>query len=194
MNKPEEIVATESTLEEQCSRFSDILGLAQPVSEAVLTAALLNESYARNLLLSKDSPQMLEQLLKNPGKTGVGAKGFSNMELIGKAGVALARWAKTGFTMVNADILERRESACLHCPHLRAPKSLLQKHMLSSSLNEKVGHRTGKQVCDLCGCNVSNKIRLPSEACPDIDPDHLEQTRWGEPLADWQQGKNSRII
>lgn len=185
MVKISNMVDADVSLEEQCRQFSAILGLSEPVPEAVLKAALQNESYARNLLLSRESPEMLEQLLNKPLTAQSATRGFSNMELIGKAATALARWAKTGFSMVNLQVLERRESACLSCPNLRAPKGVLQSNVPSTGVSEKVGHRTGRQVCDLCGCNVSSKIRLPSEACPDIDPANSTQTRWGEALKDF---------
>lgn len=169
----------DNTLIEQRSQFAEILGLGEPVSEEVLKAAVGNESYARNLLLSKENPEMLETLLNKPGRQGT--QEFSHATLVRKAATALLRWGKTGFALVNATVLEQRENACLSCPHLRSPKGTLQQIMPSAQEKDKPGYRTGKKVCDLCGCNISNKIRLPSEACPDIHPEHYQLTRWGEP-------------
>ncbi len=182
-----DINMVDTTLQEQCSQFAEILDLDEPVSEEVLKAALLNENYARNLLLSKESPELLAHLLQNPIHERVGDKEHSNVELIGKAAVALLKWSKTGFTMVNPVVLERRENACMACPNLREPKSALQKMIPSSALKNTIGHRTGKKACDLCGCNVAKKMRLPSEACPDLNPENNSETRWGEPVQLFQK-------
>ncbi|SFW75053.1 hypothetical protein [Chitinophaga sancti] len=170
----------DNTLMEQRSQFAEILGLEGPVPEEVLKLAVENESYARNLLLSKDHPEILEVLLKKPRSQNI--QEFSNTDLIKKAATAILRWSQTGFSVVNVQVLERREDACLQCSNLRDPKGMLQQLIPSAGLNNKPGHRTGKKVCDLCGCNVSNKIRLPSEACPGIHPDNHELTLWGEPI------------
>ncbi|MBC7862179.1 MAG: hypothetical protein IAF38_04340 [Bacteroidia bacterium] len=170
------------SVKEQCLEFAQILGLNEPVSEEVLKAAVQNEIYARNLLVSKDSPEMLEILLKNPVKTSLANKEHSTMELVAKAATALLRWGKTGFNIVNQAVLERRENACLSCPNLQEAKSIAQKIVPSLAQKNVAGHRTGKKICALCGCNVSNKMRLPSEACPDKNPENSNQSRWGEPL------------
>jgi hypothetical protein len=74
---------------------------------------------------------------------------------------ALLKWAQTGFSVVDDETLERRENACLACPHLSEPQKLVQKIIPSKEINQKIGQRTGKKVCNLCGCNVSKKIRIP---------------------------------
>lgn len=173
---------TDISLNEQCKQFSEILGFDEPVPEEVLKAALQNESYAHNLLISRESPEMMQQLMNNPRSTGLGAKRFSNTELVSKAAAAFVRWGKTGFAVVSIAVLKQREDACLLCPNLKGPSGLLQNMVPAAAQNERPGHRTGKNICDLCGCNVANKIRLPSEVCPDTDPDNKGMTRWGEPV------------
>jgi hypothetical protein len=168
------------TLSQQCRQFADILGLDGPVTEKVLMTALENETYARNLLISKESPQLLKRLLDNPPKPRSSNQEFSSINLIGKAAGALLRWGSTGFTKAGPTMIERRETACLACPHLAEPQGVLQNIVPSAGLKEAAGYRTGKKVCGLCGCNVSNKIRLVSEHCPDIDADDNGLTRWGE--------------
>ncbi|SEW52791.1 hypothetical protein [Chitinophaga arvensicola] len=180
----------DNMLMEQRSQLAEILGLEGPVSEEVLKAAVGNESYARNLLLSKENPQMLETLLNKPGRQGT--QEFSHATLIRKAATALLRWGKTGFAIVNADVLEQREDACLSCHHLRDPKGTLQQIVPSAQGKDKPGYRTGKKVCDLCGCNIANKIRLPSEFCPDVHPEDHQHTRWGEPVN--QSHRNSSSV
>jgi hypothetical protein len=181
MNTILEQVDAGAGLSDQCRQFGNILGLDEAVPEKVFLAALQNETYARNLLLSKDSPEMLAQLMENPAMPRTGGKEYSNLELIGKAAGALLRWGKTGFTKAGKEVIGRREEACLACPHLRDPKGLLQNLVPSAGLTEESGYRTGKKVCGLCGCNVSNKIRMTSESCPERHPEDNSMTRWGEP-------------
>lgn len=143
------------SLGDECRQFAEILGLDKPIPERVLKTALQNESYSRNLLLSRESPDMLNFLIRNPPQKTSGEKEPYNFELIGKAAAALLKWGKTGFSMVKPDVLIRRENACITCPNLREPQSLLQKIVPASDIQERTGYRTGKKVCSLCGCNVA---------------------------------------
>ena len=99
----------------------------------------------------------------------------------GKAAAAMLRWGKAGFSTVDSETLERRESACLGCPNLD-PASAVQKMVLVGAVTDKVGSRLGGKVCNLCGCVVHKKIRLPTEACPDTHPVKSGLTRWDEPI------------
>lgn len=163
-------------IKEKCKEFGKFLGLDYPVSIKALEAAVQDQDYARNLLNCKNSPVFLEQLLKNPPETG---KSFqvekSNLELFEKAGRALLKWAGTGFTTVDKVVLERREQACLSCPNLKDPPDKLLYKLTAAVLKEK-------RICGLCGCNVHNKMQLPTESCPGIHPDDPTITRWGEPV------------
>jgi hypothetical protein len=107
----------------------------------------------------------------------------SNIGLLKKAGKALVNWGKNGFILLDDEAIERRENACLSCIYLADPVRVLQKMIPSKNANEKIGERTGKKVCKLCGCNVGKKILLPSESCPDIHPEKPEMNRWGEPIS-----------
>jgi len=172
-------------VKQKCLEFANILGLSEPVSSEVLQAATEDETYAHNLLVCRKEPGFLTYLLANPPKPrtpNVVHKEKSNLELIGKASEALFRWAKTGFSVVDDETLERRENACLACPNLSEPQKLVQKLIPSKGISQKVGQRTGSKVCEFCGCNVSKKIRLPSESCPDKHPIEAGMTRWGEPV------------
>ncbi|MGZ8157191.1 MAG: hypothetical protein ACXWT1_02240 [Methylobacter sp.] len=181
------INSSNEDIDSQCKQLGQILGLDAPVSQAVFLAALEDEDYARNLLVASRSAEFLNVLLANPpdvaikGKDTIAGGDFSNGELIRKAAKALSNWAKTGFSIVTNDTLEIREDACLSCSNLINPSKILQKIIpKSKNRTSKVGERTGNRVCKLCGCNVSKKIRLPSESCPDQHPDNKEQNRWGE--------------
>lgn len=183
----------QATLEDQCREFGALLGLDGPVPAEVLNIALRNETYAYNLLVSRRSPDFLNHLIANPPrKRQYGApqeviqevvteeKKFSNMQLVGKASSALLRWGKTGFATVEREVLERRENACLGCPNLSAPTSTLQKLASQKKPASEIGRRTGNSVCKACGCTVSRKMRLVSEACPEQHPDKPGFTRWDE--------------
>jgi hypothetical protein len=85
---------------------------------------------------------------------------------------------------VDEATLQRRESACLACPHLSAPRRLVQKLAgLGSAAADRTGARTGDRVCSECGCNVGKKMKLPTEACPVAHPTLPGLNRWGEPVA-----------
>jgi hypothetical protein len=172
-------------VQQKCLEFAEILGLNEPVSSEVLQAATEDETYAHNLLVCRKEPAFLNYLLANPPKLRSSPELLpqdkTNLELISKASHTLLKWAQTGFSVVDDETLERRENACLACPHLSEPQKLVQKIIPSKEINQKIGQRTGKKVCNLCGCNVSKKIRIPSESCPDKHPTQAAMTRWGEP-------------
>jgi hypothetical protein len=113
-------------------------------------------------------PGAPELPLSNPASNPV-----SNLALFGKATSALARWATTGFTHVDAAALERRLSACAACPHAQAAPD---------SLAYRAAGARGAGVCGLCGCPIARKARMSSEACPGVHPDDTAMTRWGEPI------------
>jgi hypothetical protein len=156
------------------------------VSFAVMQAALDDPTYAHNLLICRSEPVFLKHLLAHPPKRPAMPSpeqvhtDQSNLALIARASKALARWAKTGFSVVDDKVLERRENACLDCPNLVAPTKLLQKLVASHQAVETIGQRTGHKICDLCGCNVSKKIRLSTESCPAKHPTQPGMTRWSE--------------
>ena len=181
----------QATLEDQCREFGMLLGLDQPVPADVLSTALHNETYAHNLLMSRRNPDFLNHLIANPPRRRqYGApqevvteeKNFSNMQLVGKAGNALLKWGKTGFATVEKEVLERRENACLACSNLSTPTSTLQKLVSQKKPGKEIGRRTGNSVCKACGCTVSRKMRLVSEACPEQHPDKPGFTRWDEAI------------
>lgn len=148
-----------SDLADQREQLAEILGLEQAVSEQVLVAALQDEDYARNLLICRRHPGMLEQLLSRPPRRPRPAHAT---ELAARGATALARWAATGFTTVDETTFADRLSACDACPNLTRRES-------------------PNPVCGLCGCRVRWKARLSSESCPAPSPGNPTHTRWGEP-------------
>ena len=166
-------VAENLTIEEQCIQFGSILGLDEPVAERVLSAALHSPSYATNLLVSRESPVFLTQLLANP--PAAPAPDLSAAELMKHAAEALWRWSKAGFTRVDDKVLERRLSACEACPNLAAPPEARKR--LYALAGTAAGSRS---ICRLCGCPVARKAAMAFEACPDPDPERPGLSRWGE--------------
>jgi hypothetical protein len=158
----------DASMEERCRRLGEILGLAQPVSEAVLLAALEHETYARNLLTCRRAPGLLNHLLEHPPA----APRPSAMVLAQRAAGALVRWAATGFSTVDDETYARRMAACTACPNLALPPE--------QALYKLVGPKERVRICTKCGCVVAHKARLTSEACPDPHPDRPELTRWSE--------------
>lgn len=170
----------DGTVTEKCDELGELLGLARPVSEEVLYAALYDESYAHNLLACRKYPAMLEHLLANPPKVPDENRyhmldQHSQLQLVQKMSEALVNWGKMGFARVDDAIFEKRVQACMSCPNLQdPPENLLYKLAALTASNKK--------ICSVCGCLISRKTRLPSESCPSPDPVNPQISRWGDPI------------
>jgi hypothetical protein len=172
------------------AKLGGVLGLDGPVPMPVLLRALEDPGFASDLITCRSAPAFLAALFDDkrtrayaPAAAAAETAPTSTVALAGKAAQALARWARSGFSTVDADVLERRETACLGCPNLAEPDSLLQKMVPTDAASDRVGSRLGRKVCKLCGCVASKKIRLPTEACPGPHPARAGVTRWDEPIA-----------
>jgi hypothetical protein len=186
----QELIETKETdsFDDLCLRLGDFLGIGKAVPLKVLLRAINDPAYANDLIVSRNMPGFLQPLFDDPQTAFYATHDVqgreqekSNSELLSKAARAFIGWGKTGFSVVDQTTLERRENACLACPNLTAPEKALQKLAASRLDAGKIGRRTGNKVCTLCGCNVSKKIRLPGEACPDNHPAEAGKNRWGEP-------------
>jgi hypothetical protein len=185
----QELLETKETdsFDDLCLRLGNFLGIGKPVPAKVLLRAVNDPPFASDLIISRNMPGFLQPLFDDP-KTAlyeesllpVKKKTKTNSELLSKAAKAFIGWGKTGFSVVDESTLERRENACLSCPNLTDPEKTLQKLAASKLESGKIGRRTGAKVCTLCGCNISKKIRLPGEACPDNHPALAGMNRWGE--------------
>ncbi|MGE7990090.1 hypothetical protein ACQKPE_03385 [Pseudomonas sp. NPDC089554] len=154
-----------------CAELGQALGLPEPVSATVLQAALASDSYARSLLASRRTPQMLQMLLASPPRRTQPKDRHSTVELLQRGSQALLGWAKTGFSTTDPVEREARSQACLQCPHRRAPgASLLQ------------ATRSELGVCGLCGCPLSRKVSMLSETCPGELPNDPGMNRWGQAM------------
>jgi hypothetical protein len=176
------------SIDELRARFGRVLGHRGPVPVAAFVRATEDPSYCSYLLTSRGSPGFLEPLLNDPANDAYAPReedpSHSSVALAGRAAKALAQWGKAGFTIADPDTIERRERACLSCPHLTEPSTKLQKLMPSRPVSDELGRRTGDKVCAECGCQVAKKFRLPTEQCPVEDPDRPRFTRWGDPFAE----------
>jgi hypothetical protein len=175
------------SIPEMCTRMGTFLGLSGQIPEEAIRRAIEDQDYANNLITCRNSPEFLKALLNDPqNKNYVSEKSddgeVSNANLIQNAASAFIRWGKAGFSVVDDDTLERREDACLACENLVKPEKTLQK-LITSKSKDKIGKRAADCVCNLCGCSISKKIRLPSESCPGKDPNNAELNRWGEPFS-----------
>jgi hypothetical protein len=151
-----------------CAELGELLGLGKPVSTDVLNAALSSESYARSLLSSRRTPQMLRMLLASPPKRAVGKSEFSTRELLQRGSQSLLAWSKTGFSTTDPVERQQRTAACLACPDRMASGN----HLLQTTRSE-LG------VCGLCGCPLSRKVSMKSETCPGRSTDDPGRNRWG---------------
>lgn len=172
------------TIEDKCRTFAYMLGLEEPVSAEVLQAAIDNPGYARSLMSAIDNPARLADLLIHPPiiVSSQPANSFSNARLIAKASSALLKWAVAGFPTVPKSTLQKREDACLACPNLKAPETRLQSMSASASTSSKIGNRTGNKSCAVCGCVITNKIRLSTETCPVASSENPALNLWGEAM------------
>lgn len=166
---------------EQCLEFGKILGLTRPVSREVLFAALDNGNYAHNLLTCRRNPEFMDYLLNNPPESAI-VQGPKDSKLISRTEKALLKWSKTGFSIVDDETLKSREKACLSCPNLVSPVNRTEDVVLLKDPEARIGERTGKKICKICGCNANGKMYRSSASCPDKHPTMTGLTRWGEPL------------
>ncbi|MEM6273466.1 MAG: hypothetical protein AAF998_28940 [Bacteroidota bacterium] len=173
-----------SSIAEQCAALGEMIGLEAPVAEEVLRLALRSKRFAQQLLASRQAPVWRDYLLKNLPSVDddpeVEALPLDNLNLIARGSKALLRWAHSGFLPATEEMISRREKACLQCFHLRPPEKTLQKIVSTAKFVDEPGERTGNLVCNLCGCGVRNKLRLPTESCPAPHPKSEGYTRWGE--------------
>ncbi|MGC2236169.1 MAG: hypothetical protein WA584_08410 [Pyrinomonadaceae bacterium] len=170
-------------LTESREQLGELLGLEKPVSEDVFLCALNDETYAHNLIVCRNQPEFLRHLLSNPpikNYTEDEPGEMSSSVLMVKAAKALVGWAKTGFSTVDEEMIERRENACLSCEYRTTSYNGLHK-LVTGKVSEKIGSRAADSVCKLCGCGISKKIRLTSESCPAKDSANSALSRWGEP-------------
>lgn len=160
-----------ATLSEARDHLGGLLGLDGPVPEDVAAAAATDQTYARNLLATRDAPDLLRHLLAHPPAA---REEPSTLILGGRLAQAMLRWGQTGFTVVDEETRQRRLAACAACPH----RTEARRH---PTLHRWLAEGDRPQVCGLCGCALARKSRLTSERCPGEDPENPGLDRWGQP-------------
>jgi hypothetical protein len=176
-------IREDESIDELRARFARVLGREEPVPVAAFLRATDDPSYCSYLLASRGTPGFLEPLLSDPANARYEpgeAASQSNVALAGRAAKALITWGRAGFSVADADTIERRELACLACPHLGEPKAAVQRMLPAKRVSAESGRRTGNKICTQCGCQVAKKIRVPTEQCPVDDPERPGFSRWGE--------------
>lgn len=165
------------SLEHQRMEMAAILGLDEPVSEEVLLAAVADSTYAHNLLVSREEPIFLNQLLAHPPPTQPikDPTAFGTAVLVHRAAQSILRWAKTGFSTVSNRVYNKRLSACSQCPnHIMPPEQQLTIYKLAGAkANEKT-------VCSQCGCVTKVKAFRTNDTCPVKHPEIPGINRWDE--------------
>lgn len=132
------------------------------VSDALLRKIADDPTFTYHLNICRSDPFMLDILVAEAEREAALTHqvDVSDVQVMTKVAVALARWAVSGFDRVDLDEYQRRVAICSSCEHLsEAPDSLVYKLMPGGS--------GGKSICGLCGCNVRRKAWLSTESCPD---------------------------
>ncbi|KVK96222.1 hypothetical protein [Burkholderia ubonensis] len=184
------------TLDDLRNRLANAIGWPEPVPVGAFHRAVSDPSYAAALITSRNMTGFLEPLLHDPRNaaydTTSKVANFTNTQLVARAAEAMVRWGKAGFSVADDETINRREAACVACPHLGEPNKTLQKLLPARPIRDETGHRTGNKVCTLCGCQVSKKVRLPTENCPGAHPTRPGLSRWLEPLPSALTGHEPR--
>ncbi|MCF7696847.1 hypothetical protein KPG66_12315 [Mycetohabitans sp. B2] len=171
------------TIDDLRTRLAQVIGWPEPVPVGAFQRAISDPSYAAALITSRNVIGFLEPLLMDPRNCDFDSAGeVTNAQLISRAAKAMVNWGKAGFTVADDETIARREAACVACPNLGEPNKLVQKLLPARPIRDELGHRTGNKVCTLCGCQVSKKIRLPTESCPGQHPSMPGLSRWLDPL------------
>ena len=113
-------------------------------------------------------------------KTAEEDQKLSNSDLLLNAANAMLKWGKAGFSVVDKSTLEKEKMPAYHA-NIWLSQKKLQKLVVSKA-EDKIGKRAADCTCNLCGCGISKKIRIPTESCPSKHPDKEGFTRWNEPI------------
>ena len=169
-------------------RLGELINLDGPASASITRRAMADERFAFYLMFTKDSPELLKQLLEDPRNRDFdGAPGDAppaqatvrgadqgSLALAGKAVKALYNWGKAGFEAADEETIERRWAACRACAFMTDPPET----MMYQGVKLLAGR--GTKICGSCGCLINKKVAIPTERCPEQDPDDPTRSRWGD--------------
>lgn len=187
---------TES-MEELCARLGTFLGYEQPVAPSVIRRFSADPEFAQNLITCRQTPAFLQVLLNSPetrkyeqpeDKPPVQTQMAENsadpapvrqrtsLELAAKAAKAFMKWGQAGFSQVDAATYQRRLDACRACPHFVEAGQQIVYRLATTEKDDR------RKICNVCGCVVASKARLPGEACPMPHSEDPALNRWHEPI------------
>jgi hypothetical protein len=161
MSQRGSIVANDS--EAGRRRIANELGLSvEQVTDALIAKITEDPLFLYHLNLCRADPEMLGVLLGEAESTNqVPTAKLNTVDLLARAGAALARWAASSFGRVDIEEYQRRVAICQSCEHLSLPPANSMFYRLIGTSPET------KSVCKLCGCDVRKKAWLVTEGCPD---------------------------
>lgn len=159
-------IATVNDWNERKELMRTYLSSNEPLPEAAVRRAFVDDRYASMLVLSRGNPALLHVLLSARANAHYRQKRDTprrSVALAAKALSSVARWAAGGFATLPAEQVAARLDVCHACPMLGPPPETLA---YGIKLSSEVDMRT----CQACGCVVRRKAKLPHERCP--------QDRW----------------
>ena len=146
-----------------CQELGRYLGLAKPVSHAVLRRAQLDDRFAMHLVMSRGSQELRQLHLDDPRnkqyEVDAETHEFTNLMLAGNLAHAVFQWGLKGFRRLDESTMKARLEICQACPHLvEAPDKLVYKVKLTK--------KSDPRVCNKCGCVASAKVKIATDRCP----------------------------
>jgi hypothetical protein len=162
------------TWTERCLLLGAYLNLGAPAPLAVVRRAMQDETFYQALLAARESPAAVQRLLADPENQAYAPPPpavASQSALMARAAKAMLTWGKAGFPRVEAARFERRWSACQRCPNLIDPPDLPVYQAFAQG---------DRRICARCGCVAVRKAQVPTERCPEADPQNPAVSRWGE--------------
>lgn len=148
------------------------------VPEPVLERAIHDPLYLHHILLVKDSPSLLEKLIREvmdaaPSTVSTNIRQPSIKEIVNATQSILNAVAFPSLRTSDTE-LKLRIDACYSCSNrVTAPNQGFYKF-------SKIA--MGNEICSLCGCHIETKARLVKERCPAPDGVNPELNRWKQPI------------
>lgn len=173
-----DVSSDEIPFEEIGRQLQTLLGLERPLADNIVLAVVDDPLLLHHLIVVKNEPALFKMLLTSalPAETKATAE-VGGAQLTLRAANAFLKWASSGFGLVSEAQYKQRLDACSCCPHYVAPPNTPLYRLAKA-----VGSTGGDKICDLCGCVVAKKARLPTETCPDSSATQPGYNRWGERL------------
>jgi hypothetical protein len=122
------------------------------LSNSVIQKCAEDSNFLSDLLVCWRDDFMYELLVRQlPSDCHI-----SSTNLLKKSTESAIKWLTNGMRFAPRETYKQRLETCARCQYLSNPSNAIV-YKLSGT----------KKICGLCGCDVSKKARLLSEACPD---------------------------